>query len=173
MYVYKTCLQEPVSKMQRKPLSTSKSSGSKIQTGTGNHQLQKKNSASALIEKQVNEARLKAEQEAEEKMRRETEKILEEKNKVREFKSYVPAVHHLHDCSRSVMVLVLDWWQNQHSYIVLHRNETRMVWAVPKWHKADCTNSLKINTSYNFIVSSGHIALISLLCMWFRSSWAS
>ena len=104
--MYKTCLQEPVSKMQRKPLSTSKSSGSKIQTGTGNHQLQKKNSASALIEKQMNEARLKAEQEAEEKMRRETEKILEEKNKVREFKSYVPAVHHLHDCSQSAMVIV-------------------------------------------------------------------
>ena len=85
-FVYETCLQEPVSKMQRKTLSSSKSSGSKIQTGTGNHQLQKKNSASGLVEKQVNETRLKAEQEAKEKARRETEKIVEEKNKVRELK---------------------------------------------------------------------------------------
>ena len=85
--------------MQRKTLSSSKSSGSKIQTGTGSHQLQKKNSASALVEKQVNEARLKAEQEAEEKVRRETEKMVEEKKKVRELQStwcmYIAAVHHL------------------------------------------------------------------------------
>ena len=68
-----------MSKVQRKTLSSSRtSSGSKIQTGAGNHQLQKKNSASALVEK----AKLKAEADAEEKVKKETEKLVEEKRKV-------------------------------------------------------------------------------------------
>ena len=72
-----------MSKVQRKTPSTSKTSTvSKIQTGTGHHQLQKKNSAAALIEKQVNEAKLKAEADAAEKVKRETEKLVEEKKKV-------------------------------------------------------------------------------------------
>ena len=72
-------------KIQRpsnKNLSSSRSSGSKIQTGTGNHQLQKKNSAASVLEKQLNEARQQAEEDAAEKVKREAEKMLQEKKKV-------------------------------------------------------------------------------------------
>lgn len=68
---------------QRKTLTNSKPTANKIQTGAGQHQLQKKSSASSLAERQTKEARLKAEEEAEKKVKRETEKILEEKKKVR------------------------------------------------------------------------------------------
>ena len=71
-----------MSKVQRKTPTSKTSTVSKIQTGTGHHQLQKKNSAAALIEKQVNEAKLKAEADAAEKVKRETEKLVEEKKKV-------------------------------------------------------------------------------------------
>lgn len=61
-------------KIQNKTPTGSKSSGNKIQTGASHHQLEKKNSAAALVEKQLEEARLQAEKAAKEKVKRERQR---------------------------------------------------------------------------------------------------